>query len=258
MLFVAGCGGSPTQFALRFPETNLSGTTYVGRGIAADFDNTSGTSNIRKTSAELVFTPTEGTGADAYSSVRLVTSDGQTVYQSDTALVAMSTDGTDVLGFSPGLSGGPATKDMLFVIQADSTGFFPETLGMYVLGNRTPVSDLPNINATYNGVASFMNSVDPRDLSSGTMSMNVDFGAQALNIGTMSINSGSLSGITLDAAPTALTGSNFSTTLTSAQTAISDSSLEGRFFGNAAKELGGTMHITDPSGTFIGFFGANR
>jgi hypothetical protein len=74
--------------------------------------------------------------------------------------------------------------------------------------------------------------------------------------GTITFDSGDLSGTTLTLAPTAIAGTGFNTSLTSSGTPLTASALDGQFYGANGQELGGAYNFDNASGAFVGYYGA--
>lgn len=256
-LTVSACSGGG-EATLEFPGTNLSGTTYQGRGVTAQSSSLSTAVTLDETGATLRFTPSAsgGSGASAYQSVTLSLDGEDFLMFPDTGATASSLLDDDAIVFAPTLANVGELNDVLFVTFISGSGFFISDVGFYVLGNQTPVSALPNGAVTYTGRAVMIDGASPLDTASGSFSATVDFGSGALSSGTIGMDTGSLSGVGMTLAPAALTGSEFVTTLASTDVTIDNSYLEGRLFGGAAGELAGTMHVSTPTNDYVGMFGA--
>jgi hypothetical protein len=152
----------------------------------------------------------------------------------------------------------------------DGTGNSSGAMGGIAFGNATPVSGLPN-----NGSATFTGrtiggAVDgtTRSLLAGTVSLTANFGQMTMG-GTFTVNnvtSGTAvpwGNFTL--APTAIAASaggpygginTLSGTIPGG--AITNSSLNGQFFGPAAQETAGTWSVFNSTTHAVGAYGAAR
>jgi hypothetical protein len=166
----------------------------------------------------------------------------------------------DLLFIENQLPGGPVAKHMLYfsfyrtdpVSGSDYADFFVD-------GTRTAAEDMPTKGtARYIGETASLDGADNN--SFGTISLVVDFAK-----GTVG---GSMSGILPNdtaanffLVPTVI-GANgskangFNTTLTSSDVAVTNSNLDGNFYGPVADEAGGTFRVETGSGNAAGIFGA--
>lgn len=149
------------------------------------------------------------------------------------------------------------------------------TFGAFSGGAATDVAAIPTTGpATYNGLAGglYVSPAGDAYLTKATMTATVSYSARSIAFSTTApsavpLSSPSTAPITLNYLATSgtLTYGSTNNSFTGAVTTIGGTggaamtgSAEGKFFGPAAQELGGTFGFTDGSARFVGGFGGKK
>lgn len=153
------------------------------------------------------------------------------------------------------LPDGPTTPDVMYFMMETNEG--PNLRDLYFMVDGNEASRLPGLaNATYLGVVKLFD--QKVDSGEGTIAVDIDFASGNAVSGSIA---GALPG---DAAsvmvidPTSLSGTGFTSTLSSADVSISSSYIRGQLFGSSADQLAGEITVDIPGQANAGLFSAKR
>lgn len=199
---------------------------------------------------------TPETAAITFLSPTQVNMNGIVLTKDATSDTFRSADGKVVLTVDTAIS--PTQTDQILYMLGRETLSGITAITPYVAGNRTALADMP-----HGGSASY----------TGTMTLYNDLGAPVTTAGpflVIGLDTGSVNGTVAFAgtnallAPTTMSGGAFSTTLASTEPApVVSGTIDGAFYGDQGKEIGGTLGLTfapggTPSETYVGYYGTER
>jgi len=242
---LAACGGGSSS---NFNTSNIVGRTFQETAASVEivgsrFDSTAD----EAVSVEFV----------SETAARLTTPNGTyTLFRDDSD--GFYRDIPDNVSFLPGtqLRNLGETPDMIFFSVLEFNQALRDKAYYFVDGNRTSTGNLPtDAGARYVGT-SFMINGAAGSSTSGVVTVDVNFvsGNVTGNVTDPLPNSSADFAL----APTTLNGGTFDTTLTSTNTTVTDSSIDGRVFGNSGNQLGGGFRIESSDGNGAGFYGATK
>jgi len=241
-LILAGCGGEVSNF----DTLNIVGRSFSQEASGINVDLGAG-GGLANQNLSVYF------GSEDSATVSLGGSSVFLTRQEDGSYEDFA--GNNLLYVATLLTDGPVTPDMLYfsLFTSDSATSI-DTL-FFVDGNRTSVSNLPSSAATYTGVVkTFDQNID---LGEGTITLNVDF-AGGLVGGQIdgAVPGNTAAALTIDEA--SFSGSNFATTLSSADVSITSSQIDGQFFGSSGDQVGGDLSLEAPGQYIAGYYGATN
>ena len=166
-----------------------------------------------------------------------------------------SANGDLVLSIFEEDDGGTRPLHMLTFIlfRTDAFGSYVDT---FLDGNRTPSRNMPTSGtAVYTGI---VESIDGQlNIGLGSITLNADFGNSQVGgtmTGVLPLNQGA----SFTIVPTTINGKNFNSTLSGGGVAISESYLDGDFYGPGAEQAGGIFRIQSSNGNATGYFAAGN